>query len=355
MEGSYGTGARPRWGARPGALRGDGGISGDGGRAVPGPGRDAPELLDDRIRDGLDRGEGLARFMGLFSLGLGLAEVLAPDAMARLVGAEPSRTTRNTMRSMGAREIVSGIGVLANPDPAQWMQARIAGDALDLALLGKAMAGDRKERTTLALLAVIGAAAADVVATVRLRSSEEARELATPHEPIRGISLHRSLTILRPVEEVYAFWRDFTNLPRFMRHLESVELLGDGLSRWKARAPAGLAASWDAEITEERPNELIAWRSLPGSIVQNAGVVRFRSAPGDRGTELHVRLTYDPPGGRITKALAMLFREEPGQQVKDDLRRFKSMMETGEVVVSDATVERGPHPARPPRNAEEGS
>ena len=112
-------------------------------------------------------------------------------------------------------------------------------------------------------------------------------------------------------------------------------------------APAGKTVEWDAETTEDRTNEVIAWRSLPGSKIYNAGEVRFARAPGDRGTELRVTLEYDPPFGKFGSKVAMLWREEPGQQVADDLRHFKQVMETGEIVVSDATKRRGPHPAQP--------
>jgi uncharacterized membrane protein len=149
------------------------------------------------------------------------------------------------------------------------------------------------------------------------------------------------------VEEVYGFWRDFANLPRFMRHLESVQVHDDGRSHWVAKAPAGRTVEWDAETTEDRPNELIAWRSLPGADVRNSGSVAFAPAPGGRGTEVRVTLEYDPPLGKLGSKIAMLFREEPGQQVYDDLRHFKQVMETGEIVFSDATKRRGPHPAQP--------
>jgi uncharacterized membrane protein len=151
----------------------------------------------------------------------------------------------------------------------------------------------------------------------------------------------------RPVEEVYAYWRDFENLPRFMRHLEVVRVIDDRRSHWVARAPAGKTVEWDAEITEDRPNELIAWHSLEGADVHNGGSVRFLRAPGGRGTEVRVEIEYVPPLGKLGSKIAMLWREEPGQQVQDDLRHFKQVMETGEIVVSDATKQRGPHPAQP--------
>jgi uncharacterized membrane protein len=146
---------------------------------------------------------------------------------------------------------------------------------------------------------------------------------------------------------VYAFWRDFTNLPRFMRHLESVTVLDERRSHWVAKAPAGQSVEWDAELTEDRPNEAIGWRATEGATVWNAGVVRFQPAPGGRGTEVRVDLSYDPPLGKLGSKVAMFWREEPGQQVQDDLRHLKQVLEIGEVVISDATKQRGPHPAQP--------
>ena len=147
----------------------------------------------------------------------------------------------------------------------------------------------------------------------------------------RGIAVERAVTVNRPVAQLFEYWRDFTNLPRFMDHLESVTPLDDRRSHWKAEGPLGSSVEWDAEIAEERPNELIAWRSLEGARVPNNGSVRFAPAPGDRGTIVTVNLTYDPPAGPIGAAVAKLFGEEPDQQVREDLRRFKRIMEAGEV------------------------
>jgi uncharacterized membrane protein len=149
----------------------------------------------------------------------------------------------------------------------------------------------------------------------------------------------KSVTVNRPIADVYQFWRDFENLPRFMQHLEAVEVMGVRRSHWVARAPAGKQVEWDAEIVDERRNELISWRSLDGSDVRHAGTVRFREAPGDRGTEIRVELDYDPPAGAIGSAIAKLFGEEPSQQLRDDLRRFKQVLETGEVVLSEGSPE----------------
>jgi uncharacterized membrane protein len=143
-------------------------------------------------------------------------------------------------------------------------------------------------------------------------------------------------TIKRPANELYEFWHDFENLPRFMFHLELVEVTGPRRSHWVARAPTG-TVEWDAEVTEDTPNERIAWRSLEGSEIPNSGVVRFVRAPGDRGTEIHVEMTYDAPGGKLGALAAKIFGEEPSQQIRDDLRRFKQVLETGEVLRSDGS------------------
>ena len=196
-----------------------------------------------------------------------------------------------------------------------------------------------------ATLNVLAVAALDVMAAKQLSRQPDTPKHRVMEEGI--IHTRRSVTIRRPVEEVYAFWRDFANRPRVMRHLQSVTVTGARTSHWVTRAPAGQQVEWDAETTEDVPNERIAWRSLPGADVHHGGVVTFMRAPGGRGTEVRVDVEYDPPLGKLGSTVAMLWREEPGQQVQDDLRHFKQIMEIGEIVVSDATKERGPHPARP--------
>lgn len=146
----------------------------------------------------------------------------------------------------------------------------------------------------------------------------------------RGIRVDEAITINRSPEEVYRFWRRLENLPRFMEHLESVTAIDEKRSHWVARGPAGKSVEWDAEIINEIPNELIGWRSIEGADVDNAGSVQFKRVPGNR-TELRVELRYDPPGGALGAFFAKLFGEEPSQQVKDDLRNLKSILEAGEM------------------------
>jgi uncharacterized membrane protein len=146
-----------------------------------------------------------------------------------------------------------------------------------------------------------------------------------------GVKVEKTMTINRSPEELFRFWRNFENLPRFMSHLESVRICGENRSHWVAKGPLGMRMEWDAEMITERPHETIGWRSLEGSEVDTAGSVHFTPAPGSRGTEVRVILKYDPPGGKLGAAAARLFGKAPEQEIQEDLRRFKQIMEAGEV------------------------
>jgi uncharacterized membrane protein len=148
----------------------------------------------------------------------------------------------------------------------------------------------------------------------------------------QGVKVEESVTINRPVLEVYRFWRNFENLPRFMDHLESVTVIDDARSHWVAKGPAGTKVEWDAIIHNEVDDELIAWRSLPGAEVNNAGSVHFTPTPDGSGTDVRVVLSYEPPAGMVGVAVAKLLGEEPSKQVADDLRRFKQVMDSGDVL-----------------------
>ena len=295
-------------------------------------------------------GEGLAKALGWFSIGLGAAQIVAPARMARLIGVDYDGNSRATMLAVGAREIAVGLGLLTQPRPAEWAWGRVAGDAMDLALVGKALTSDDNDRrrTTATLAALLGITALDVYCAQRLTNTRSDRMTTAADAKRQGIHVRKSITVNRPADEVYGFWRNFENLPRFMDHLQSVQVTGDGRSHWKAKAPAGTSVAWDAETIEDRPNELIAWRSVAGADVPNAGGVRFVPAPGGRGTEVHVDLRYEPPAGKVGQLVAKLFGEEPSQQVAGDLRRFKQVLEIGEVVQSDASIASGLRPAHPP-------
>jgi uncharacterized membrane protein len=286
-----------------------------------------------------NRTHALAEGLGWASIGLGLAELLAPRGMARMIGLRDRRSARRAMMLMGLRELACGVGLLASRRRGPWLWLRVGGDLVDLAFLRTWRASSRNDgmRLTGTMTAVAGITVIDAFAARR------AARLG--REPIATTA---TVTIARPPEEVYRFWRDLRNLPRFMAHLAAVEPIDEQRSHWEAIGPGGIAVEWDAEIVEDRRGEAIAWRSLPGADIDNSGVVRFVPAPGGRGTEIHVKLRYAAPGGRMGRAIAKLFGREPGQQTREDLRRLKQVLETGGVVHSDASIHPDSHPARPP-------
>jgi uncharacterized membrane protein len=149
----------------------------------------------------------------------------------------------------------------------------------------------------------------------------------------RGIHVEESITINRPIAEVYRFWRNFENLPKFMEHLESVAVREEGVSHWVATGPAGSRVAWDARIINEIDNKLIGWQSLEGSTVATAGSVNFEET--EHGTRVRVHLQYEPPAGKLGAMVAKLFGEEPSQTIREDLRRFKRLFETGEIPTTE--------------------
>ncbi len=158
-----------------------------------------------------------------------------------------------------------------------------------------------------------------------------------------GIKVDHAVTVMKPVEELYAYWRDFTNLPKIMDHLEAVTVQDGKKSHWVAKAPLGSTVAWDAEIINEVPNEIIAWQSLPGANIENAGAVTFKPAPAGRGTVVRAEISYAPPAGKVGATIAHLLGEDPRRQLDDDLRHFKQIMEAGERATTEGQPSgRGP-------------
>jgi uncharacterized membrane protein len=149
----------------------------------------------------------------------------------------------------------------------------------------------------------------------------------------------RTVTINRSRHELYAFWRDFGNLPRILENIESVTELDERRSHWVVRAPAGTTVEWDSVIVEDIQDELLSWQSDDGADVTNSGRIDFRDAPGGRGTLVTATIAYDPPAGAVGKLVAKLFQREPKIQARRDLRRFKQFMETGEIATSQMNAE----------------
>ena len=293
-------------------------------------------------------GRGGVGGMTWISLGLGIAQLVAPAKMSRLIGFRDAPDTHSLVRLCGAREVAAGLGLLSGVQQDAWMGVRLGGDLVDVALLTSALTSRGTNRTRLLATTamVLGATALDVIGAVR--ASRAARQPHSPTSGSRDTPTTHTVVVNRAPEDVYQFWLNFENFPRFMKNLESVTMSGNGRSHWAALGPGGKRFEWDAEIVENRPNELIRWRSTPGADVDNAGSVRFERAPGGRGTLVRVNLRYSPPAGALGSAVSMLFGAEPGQEVAEDLRRFKQVMETGEVVRSDASIHHSMHSARPP-------
>lgn len=285
------------------------------------------QMQSREFADGDRTNAGLGRGLAAFSVGLGLAELAAPAAVARLIGADDCGITKPALRLFGAREILTGLGLFAQPQSVAGPWARVFGDMLDLAFLGYILKSKsiNRTRTVGAIAAVAGVMLVDAFAGVR-------RQRMALAEPVR-----QTVTIARQPEEVYRIWRSVERLPEFMTWVEDVQDLGGNRSHWKVRTPVGATIEYDAEIVEDVPNHRIAWQSLPGASVPNRGQVTFIAAPGGRGTEVIVEMQVAAP---LAKTLA-------GAEAKGDLRRLKQVLETGEIVHSDASIHRGPHPAQP--------
>jgi uncharacterized membrane protein len=152
---------------------------------------------------------------------------------------------------------------------------------------------------------------------------------------MKSIKAEKTVTINKSAEELYCFWHDFENLPHFMKHLQAVKISNPKRSHWTTSGPLGTRAEWDAEITEDRANELIAWTSTQGSDVENSGFVQFKPLSHHRGTAVKVVIQYNLGAGAVGDAMLKLFGESPEQQIGDDLRRFKMLMETGEIATTE--------------------
>jgi uncharacterized membrane protein len=279
----------------------------------------------------------LPRAIGWSSVGMGAAQLAAPAAIARVLGLAPGQRASTAARIMGAANLAIGTSLIVRPRRGSSMWARVAGDAIGLGLLAWAARDERasSRRVATAMAACGAVLALDAYAGRRLRRAH-------------AESLVFAITINKPTREVYAFFRKLENLPRFMDYLESVEQRGAVQSHWVAKLPLRGTVEWDAEIVEERSGELIAWQTVEGSKFAHSGQVTFASAPGGTGTEVRVAMKIGLPGVAPSAGLANLLTRP---QIKGDLRRLKQVMETGEVIISDASGVRGRHPAQPSSEA----
>lgn len=278
----------------------------------------------------------LSRGLGWFSVALGLTEIAFPETLSRAIGVKPRPGTSWLLRAMGVRELIAGAGVLMQPRRPLPLWARVAGDIVDLSLLVSATRSKdaRVPRLAGAIAAVAGVSALDTIAARRSQ-----RAYAEANQPVVF-----AVTINKPPAEVHAFFRQLSQLPLFMDYLDSVQEVDKTRSHWVARLPIGGTISWDARITEDRPGEVLAWQSVEGALINVRGRVTFAKAPGRNMTEVRVEMQLGFLGTRPSTSVAKLFTRS---QIKGDLRRLKQVLETGEVLCSDASVHRSPHAARP--------
>ena len=268
--------------------------------------------------------------LGWFSLALGLVELARPALVARYAGV-PQRP--RILRAIGLRELASGAGILFRPHRPGWLWSRVAGDAMDLALLVASGRSRPGRRVALATAAVAGVATLDTLAAIEQGRLQHGGVASTGAMDTGNgaVRVRKSITINQSPEACYRFWRNFENFPRFMNHVDAVHTLDATRSRWFVRAPLGRQVEWTAELASDVPAQQLGWRTLPGAEIDHAGVVRFAPAGGERGTRVEIDLSYRPPLGKAGSSIAKLFGEEPSQQIDDDLRRFKQLIETGEI------------------------
>lgn len=267
--------------------------------------------------------QSLSQYLGWLSLGVGALELLAPAWVSRRAGF--ARTNNRAVQLSGLRQVATGVAILRNPTSPNPIWARVAGDAITLSILANGFSerdADKAMLSTSSLL-VAGLTAVDIGCAVGMYDGL-GMEHRAPHR------IRETITINKSAEDLFRFWRSLNNLPSIMEYLQSVDVRDDKRSHWVAKPIRGVVLEWESEVTAEEPNRLIAWRSLPESQIQTEGSVRFEPLSGDRGTLVTVDMQFDVPSrfGRLFRPLASRLTEAATRR---DLRRFKQLMETGEI------------------------
>jgi uncharacterized membrane protein len=272
----------------------------------------------------------LSQGLGFFSIGLGLAELIAPHYLSRAIGVTERHSV--LMRAMGVREISNGLAVLAEPEESRWMWGRVAGDALDLGLLGLALiSAPRRERIRVmgAIASVAGVTVLDLLCA-RHNEHNSYRTSLRKLSDGRGIRVQKSLLMNAPAAEIYSFCRELNNLPRIIPGISSVHHSDKGNLRFVTDGLLRKDATWDFTFIEERPNELISWRLLGDTPFENAGSIRFIELPGKCGTIVRVEMLLNPIPGRLGESMVSI-SNQPAFHLSEALRRLKALVETGEI------------------------
>jgi uncharacterized membrane protein len=327
-----------------------------------------PQTASGKASEGLRR-DRLPDALGWASAIVGAPLLLASRAAVEAIGMGDAPGHRRAAEFVGIRDLAAAAGLLLRSSPA-WLWARVGGDLADMTLLGlgaqrsgllgrtrrtgrmgriagpgrmpKNVDRSRATRVAVAAAGMVGLTGVDLYAAM------------TRSRPTTSLRLTSSVTVAVPALQAYELWRLLERLPAFLTHVDEVRVTGPDTSHWRASAPFGAPVEWDAQIVDDVPGERLAWLSLAGGAVANAGDVAFSPAPGGRGTEIHLTLYYRTSGARAATALARYFGERPARQLDGELRRFKQIAETGEVVRSEgapggkyARRQFPQHPARP--------
>jgi uncharacterized membrane protein len=298
-----------------------------GARAEFGPAHVYDEFDDQQQAGEYSSAPPAARSLGILSLALGAGALLMPGPVARMSGLQRHR---RLLPLVGLRELAAGIGLLSSRNPTPWLWSRVVGDGMDLAvILSSLLSPGNSRRTSAAVTAAVVAAITAVDARESLRSSHSNAASTTGAAPDALVSA--SVIVGKSPEECYEFWRDPTNMTRISPMIESVTVLDERTSHWHITSPLGNRIEWDSKVTGEVPGERISWRSVDGGGLYHAGVVRFERATGNRGTLVSTSVHFRVPGGPAGVGLAKLLGANPRSEVREDLRRFKQLLEAGEI------------------------
>lgn len=262
--------------------------------------------------------------LGVLSVGLGLAALFAPRRVSTACGIS---RTQGMLPLVGARELASGVGLLSGRQTNMWLWSRVIGDVMDLAVLATAHDGTPSGRRRVSATAAVVAAitAADVMAAVQ-HSREGGRLPGRAASP--DVYVDRTVIVNKTPQECYEFWKNLSNVPRFSTRVKTVTVRQDGVSHWVLSGPGGTSVEWDSTVTVDRPGERLSWKSVADTPFSHAGSVQFAPAPGGRGTFVSVIMHYRAPAGGT---LARLVGGDPFGEIREDLRRFKQLIETGEI------------------------
>jgi uncharacterized membrane protein len=265
------------------------------------------------------------RSLGWLSIGLGAAALLAPRPLATLTGLSAHS---GLLPFVGLRELASGFGLLTQADSTPWLWSRVVGDMMDLAVISSALQPSNAYRSrALGTAGVVAAIAAVDVAAAIVSSSRRGSVVAAG-------PFSASLIVNKTPQECYDFWRDVSNLPRFSSALDSVAQIDEQHARWMLRGALSSGVTLTVKTTTDEAGKRIAWHSVGRSDLAHAGVVRFEAAPGNRGTLVGASLWYRPPGGKAGLRIGKLVGADPRSRLREDLRRFKQLIETGEVATT---------------------